>query len=96
MYSGIIQYHNCWHLEHPTHGCYTQGTKYQKYCGLHRVENYKFLAWHYKANSKFNSFKEATAAGAPCPHTFKYLNCKKDYAANNNKYPFWYHHFDKQ
>ena len=44
MYSGIIQYHNCWHWEYPTHACHTQDTKYQKYGSLHRVENYKFLA----------------------------------------------------
>ena len=96
MYSRIIQYHNCWHWEHPTHACHTQGTKYQKYSGLYKVKNYKFLAWYYKANSKFNSFKEATATSAPCSHTFKCLNCKRDHTADDNKYPFWYHHFDKQ
>jgi len=27
MYSGVAQCHNCWHWGHPTHACYTQGTK---------------------------------------------------------------------
>ena len=28
--------------------------------------------------------------------TFKYLNYKEVYTADNNMYLFWYHHFDRQ
>ena len=34
--------------------------------------------------------------GAPCPHTFKCLNCKGEHSADDTKCPFWYHHFDRQ
>ena len=96
MYSRVAQYCNCWCWGHPTHACHAQGAKCQKCDGPHRVENYRLLAWCCKANSKSNPPREATAAGAPCPHTFKYLNCKGDYAAHDNKCPFWHHCFDKQ
>ena len=54
------------------------------------------LAWCCKANTKSNPPREATTAGAPCPHTFKCLNCRGDHAADDNKCPFWRHRFDKQ
>ena len=60
------------------------------------MENYRFMAWCCKANSKSNSFKEATADGAPCPHTFKCLNYKGKHSANSIKHLFGCHHFDRQ
>ena len=37
-----------------------------------------------------------TAASAPCPHTFKCLNCKSEHFADDTKCSFWRHRFDKQ
>ena len=54
------------------------------------------MAWCCKANPKSNSPREATAVGAPCPHTFKCLNCKGEHSADDTKCPFWRHRFDKQ
>ena len=96
MHSGVAQYCNFWHWGHPTHACRAQGAKCQKYDGPHRVENHRLLAQYCKANTKSNPPREATAAGAPCPHTFKCLNCRSDYSADDNKCPFWRHCFDKQ
>ena len=96
MHSGVAQYCNCWRWGHPTHACHAQGTKCQKCDSSHRAENYRLLTWCYKANLKSNPPREATAAGAPCPHTFKCLNYKRDHSADNNKCPFWCHCFDKQ
>ena len=96
IYLGVTQCRNCWHWEHPTHTCHTQNTKCQKCSGPHRVKNHRLLAWCCKANSKSNPPREATAASTPCPHTFKYLNCKRDYFADDNEYSFWRHCFDKQ
>ena len=96
IYPGVAQYCNCWCWEHPTHACHAQGAKCQKYGSPYRIENHRLLAWCCKANPKSNPPKEVTVDGTPCPHTFKCLNCKGDYSADNNKYPFWHHHFDKQ
>ena len=96
MHPGVAQCRNCWRWGHPTHACHAQGTKYQKCGSPHRVENHRLLAWCCKANTKSNPPREATAAGAPCPHIFKYLNCKRDHSADDNKCFFWRHCFDKQ
>ena len=88
MHSGVAQCGNCWRWGHPTHVCRAQGAKCQKCGGPHRVENHRLLAWCCKANPKSNPPREATAAGAPCPHTFKCLNCRGDHAADDNKCPF--------
>ena len=96
MHPGVAQCCNCWHWGHPTHACRTQGAKCQKCGGPHRVENHRLLAWCCKANTKSNPPREATAAGVPCSHTFKYLNCKGDHTADDNKCSFWRHRFDKQ
>ena len=96
IHPGVAQCHNYWCWEHPTHACHTQGAKCQKCGGPHRVENHRLLAWCCKANPKSNSPREVTTDGVPCPHTFKYLNCKGDHFADDNKCPFWHHRFDKQ
>ena len=88
IYLGVAQCHNCWCWKHPTHAYCTQGTKYQKCGGPHRVENHRLLAWCCQANSKSNPPREATADSVSCPHTFKCLNCKKDHSADNNKCSF--------
>ena len=96
MHPGVAQYHNCWHWGHSTHACRTQGAKCQKCGGPHRMENHRSMAWCCKANSKSNPSRETTANSAPCPHTFKCLNCKGEHSANDTKCPFWCHRFDKQ
>ena len=96
MHPGVAQCHNCQHWGHPTHACHTQDAKCQKCGSPHKGENYRLLAWYYKANPKSNPPREATADGVPCPHTFKYLNYKRDHSADDNKCSFWRHHFDKQ
>ena len=69
QYSRVAQYYNCWYWEHLTHACHIQDTKCQKCDSLYRVENYMLLAWYCKVNTKFNSSREATAAGIFCSHT---------------------------
>jgi len=96
MHPGVAQCRNCWRWGYPTHTCHAQGTKCQKCGGPHRVENHRSMAWCCKANPKSNLPREATAAGAPCPHTFKCLNCKGEHSADDIKCPFWHHCFDKQ
>jgi len=95
MHPGVAQCHNCWHWGHPTYACHAQGAKYQKCDGPHRVENHRSIAWCCKAIPKSNSPREATANGAPCPHTFKCLNCKGEHSADDTKCPFWHHHSDR-
>ena len=95
MHSGVAQCHNCWRWGHPTHVCCAQGAKCQKCGGPHRVENHRSMAWCCKANPKSNPPREATAAGAPCPYIFKCLNCKGEHSADNTKFLFWRHRFDK-
>jgi len=96
MHRGVAQCCNCWRWGHLTHAYHAQGAKCQNCGGPYRVENYRLLAWCCKVNSKSNPFREATANGTPCPHTFKCLNCKGDHSADDNKYFFWCHCFDKQ
>ena len=96
MHPGVAQCRNCWRWGHPTHACRAQSTKCQKCGSSHRVENHRLLAWCCKANTKSNPPREATAAGVPCPHTFKCLNYRGDHAADNNECLFWRHCFDKQ
>ena len=96
MHPGVAQCRNCWCWGHPTHACHAQGAKCQKCGGPHRVENHRLLAWCCKANPKSNPPREATAAGVPCPHTFKCLNCRGVHTADDNKCLFWRHRFDKQ
>jgi len=93
MHPGVAQCRNCWCWGHPTHACCAQGAKCQKCGGPHRVENHRSMAWCYKANPKSNPPREATAVGAPCPHTFKCLNCKGEHFADDTKCPFWRHYF---
>ena len=96
MYPGVAQCCNCWCWGYLTHAYHIQDTKCQKCGGPHRVENHRLLAWYCKANPKSNPPRETTAAKAPCPHTFKCLNCKNDHSADDNKCLFWCHCFDKQ
>ena len=53
-------------------------------------------AWCYKANEKINPSRLETKKDDLCPHMFKCLNCKGDYQAYSNKYPFWKHRFNKE
>jgi len=96
MHPGVAQCCNYWRWGHPTHACRAQGAKCQKCGGPHRVENHRSMAWYCKANPKSNPPRETTANGAPCPHTFKCLNCKGKYSADDTKCLFWRHCLDKQ
>ena len=88
MHPGVAQCCNYWHWGHLTYVYRAQGTKYQKCGGLHKVENHRSMAWCCKANTKSNPPREATTVGAPCPHTFKCLNCKGEHSADDTKCPF--------
>ena len=88
MYSEVPQCYNFQYQSHPTHVYHIQGAKCQKYDSLYRVKNHRFSAWYYKTNFKSNSPKDTTVACTPCPYTPKYLNYKKNYVTNNNKYLF--------
>jgi len=47
------------------------------------------MAWYCKANLKINPSRLETKVDEPYSHSFKYINCKRDYTTNNNKYSFW-------
>ena len=34
--------------------------------------------------------------GEPCPHTFRYSNCKGKHLADSTDCPFWKHYFNKE
>ena len=52
------------------------------------------MTWYCKANFKTNSSRLEIKVGKSCPHSFKYINYKRDYTANNNKYQFWKNQFN--
>jgi len=63
---------------------------------LHKSEYYREKLWCCKANNKLIPPRLATKDGKPCPHFFKYVNCKGDYQADSNKCPYWQNYFNKK
>ena len=59
-------------------------SKYIKYNRPHKVEHYREIAWCCKTNFKTNLPRLETKKGEPCPHSFKYVNCKDNHQADNN------------
>jgi len=94
MNLGIPQCHNCWKWEHVTFAYKAHRSKCQKCSGPHKIENHRDMTWCYKANFKLDPPLLETKQGEPCPHTFKYINCKGDHLADNNKCSYWKHRFN--
>jgi len=51
--------------------------RYIKCNGPHKTEHHRERAWYYKENTNINPPRLATKEGELCPHSFKYINCKK-------------------
>ena len=96
MNSDIPQCKNCWKWGHMAGVCCIQGSKYAKYNRLHLTNNHHDFAWCCKANDKLNPPKLKTKKSKPCPHLFKYLNCKGSHITNSIECPFWKHCFNKE
>ena len=93
---GVPQYKKCWKWGHITYSYRVQGSKYIKYNGPHISEHHCQFFWCCKANPKTNPLRLETKQGKPCPHSFRYLNCKGDHQANSNLCPFWKHCFNRE
>ena len=96
MNLGVPQCKNCWKWGHSTFACRIQGAKCVKCNGPHKSEHHREFGWYCKANAKTNPPRLETKKGEPCPHTFKYSNCKGDHQANSNTCPFWRHCFNRE
>jgi len=76
---GISQCKNCWKWGYTTFVYCMHSTKCPKYNRLYKLEHHRDVAWCYKTNFKTNLSRLKTTKGKPCPHMFKYINCKGDY-----------------
>ena len=93
MNPGILQCKNCWKWGHATLNCHSHVSKYAKYYRAHSTEHHRERAWCCMENKKTN--QAATKAGEPCPHTFKYMNCKGDYQVDSISCSYWHNHFNR-
>ena len=96
MNPSVPQCKNCQKWEYVAGVCHIQGSKCTKCNGLHLTDNHYNFAWCCKANNKINPSRLETKKGDPCPHSFKYLNCKDSYVANSADCLFWKHQFNKE
>ena len=96
MNSSILQCKNCWKWGHTTFSCRIQGAKCIKCNGPHKSKHHREFGWCCKANGKINPPRLETKKGKPCPHSFKYSNCKGDHQANSNQCLFWRHQFNRE
>jgi len=92
----VPQCKNCWKWGHMAGICHIQEAKYVRYNRSHLSEHHCHFTWYYKANDKTNSPKLEMKKSKPCPHSFKYLNCKGKHQADLNECPFWKHWFNKE
>ena len=93
---GVPQCKNCWKWGHSTFSCRIQGAQCIKCNGPHKSEHHREFGWCCKGNTKLNPPRLETKKGEPCPHSFKYLNCKGDHQADSNICPFWRHCFNRE
>jgi len=75
--------------------CYIQGAKYVK-CNSPYLTKHHHFAWCCKANNKINPPRLEIKKDKPCPHSFKYLNCRGEHQADLYDCPFWKHCFNKK
>jgi len=76
--------------------CKFQELRCVKYNGPYKSEHYWCFTWYCKVNFKINLPRLETKQGELYSHLFKYLNCKRDYQADSNIYPFWKYQFNKE
>ncbi|KXN85883.1 hypothetical protein AN958_10725, partial [Leucoagaricus sp. SymC.cos] len=74
MHPDVPQCQNCWRCA--------------KCNGPHKIINHHEMARCCKANPKANSPRVATALGKPCPHSFKYINCKGSHGTDDRQCSF--------
>ena len=94
--SGIPQCKNCWKWGHLTFRCQLHMTRCVLCYSLYKTEHYRNKSWYCKANNKSTPPRLTTKDSKPCPHSFKYVNCKSNHQANSNKCPYWCNHFNKE
>ena len=90
---GIPQYKNYWKWGHTTLNCCSHISRCAKCYGAHSTEYYRERVWCCMENKKTN--QAVTKAGEPCPHTFKYMNCKGNHQADSISYPYWRNCFNR-
>ena len=84
----VPQCKNCWKWGHIVGVCCIQGARCLKCNGPHLTDHHRHFAWCCKANDKINPSRLETKKGDPCPHLFKYINCKGIHQADSNDCPF--------
>jgi len=57
--------------------------------------DHREMAWCCKENLKTNPPRLEIKKGEPCPHTFKYINCKEEHQVDSNTCLFWKNCFNK-
>ena len=96
MNLGVPQYKNCWKWGHFAGIYRIQRAKCVKCNSPYQTIHHYEFAWCYRANDKINSPRLEIKKGKPCPHTFKYSNCKEEHQADLTDYLFQKHHFNKE
>ena len=96
MNPSIPQCKNCQKWGHTTFSCWSHGSKCQKCNSPHKVKYHRDLAWYCKANFKINPSRLETKVGKPCPHSFKYINCKGKHSTDDVKCLFQRNQFNHE
>ena len=89
MNLGVPQYKNYWKWGHMTFSYYIQEPKCMKCNSSYKIEYYHHFDWCCKVNFKINSLYLETKQDELYLYSFKCLNCKSNYQADLNTYPFW-------
>ena len=94
MNLGVPQCKNCWKWEHSILSCHSHISRCAKCYKAYNTKHYREKAWCCIENKKLNY--SATKDGEPCPHVFKYMNCKEDYQADSYSCPYWHNYFNRE
>ncbi len=92
----VSRYKNCWKQEHTNFVYKIQGSKCVKYNGSYKSKHYCHFVLYCKVNEKTNPLRLETKQGKPCPHIFRYSNCKGNHQADLNSCLFQKHQFNKE
>ena len=91
---GIPQYKNYWSWDYTTFTCQAHGIKCPKCNRLHKLKHHHDMRWYCKYNFKINPPRLKTPKNVPYTHSFKCINYKEEYQANNTSCSFWKHWFN--
>ena len=93
MNLGISQYKNCQKQGHSTLSCCSHVSRCTKYYGAHVTEHHREKSQYCIENKKAN--QAVTKEGEPCPHVFKYMNCKSDHQVDSISCSYWHNCFNR-